>query len=442
LFEDWSKGFGAGPELHLFDDNRWWIIPQFPEGAHPNDKEHSLPEDYIILNARSARRLYALQFRAGTKPRFEKGVGALPESASHYKHEREHQRERERLKHVDEQLRKQTERRICRESKRFIVQGDNSAGHYEGKGGNVFPDQRWQLLRQTDGTFLLKNRASDRVLFARQPKPGESWHRGVGARPPSHPSTPYPRNCFWHIIPLQEKQNDSDASDEDVIDMDVAVQKNDEKSIEKYSKFGEAARLSINEEIQEKHQHADLELNRASRAEAKARASEAARLRAEAHARSKEIESLRQEAAAARVAYDEHQCNLEEEETTQKRLSGAEAEEEGGNADFIRKMRAQMAAATQGMDGLLQAEVYPEDSRRSSAEEDIERGRKKPIPRGKRVVFSKKKNALDPKKSPVDVGPCVEPAGGSQGGSRAPRRKGQRIGTGIRASKGPAPNFN
>jgi len=149
----WSQGFGAGPEVHTFDDNMWWLIP------HNEVHHEGGPVDltFVVENAHSKRRLYAQPFKQRERThRLERGVGAI------------------------------------------MPQPDDF-----GALARAHPENRWRLVQhEATGTFQLKNRSSDRLLFARQPRPGEPWHVGVGAIPNPHvPLSQQPPNTFWYLVP-------------------------------------------------------------------------------------------------------------------------------------------------------------------------------------------------------------------------------------------------
>jgi hypothetical protein len=151
----WSQGFGAGPEVHTFDDNMWWLVP------HREVHHEGGPVDltFVLENSHSRRRLYAQPFKQGERRhKLEKGVGAIMPD-----------------QHQDAAT------SIAREQ----------------------PVNRWRLVQHSEtGTFQLKNRASDRMLFARQPRPGEPWHVGVGAIPNPHVElSQQPPNTFWYVVP-------------------------------------------------------------------------------------------------------------------------------------------------------------------------------------------------------------------------------------------------
>jgi hypothetical protein len=54
MFETWAKGFGAGPELKTFKDNKWWLLPQGDN-------------IYVVVNGYSSRKLFAKQLQRGAK---------------------------------------------------------------------------------------------------------------------------------------------------------------------------------------------------------------------------------------------------------------------------------------------------------------------------------------------------------------------------------------
>jgi hypothetical protein len=135
IFETWAKGFGAGPELKTFKDNRWWLLP-VAGGAGAAGGATAAGEDgnlFVVMNFHSGRKLYSKPLKAGAK--WEKDCGALPAE-------------------------------------------------------DTSPDTLWRLVQDDDtGAFALEGAYSRRKLFARMPHRGDKWSAGVGASPPEHISS-------------------------------------------------------------------------------------------------------------------------------------------------------------------------------------------------------------------------------------------------------------
>ena len=69
MFETWAKGFGAGPELKTFKDNKWWLLPQGDN-------------IYVVVNGYSSRKLFAKQLQRGAKWELNCGAGPSEETGS------------------------------------------------------------------------------------------------------------------------------------------------------------------------------------------------------------------------------------------------------------------------------------------------------------------------------------------------------------------------
>jgi len=142
-----ARGFGAGPEAHTFDDNRWWLLPQVAGSSLT----------FVIENAHSGRRLYSQSFDQMKAVKPEKGIGAVRPVA----------------------------------------------------GEPVWPETRWVLephrVPDEPTSYVIRNTGSDRALYARLPRMGEKWHVGVGAAslPPKaqRGNRSVPLTMQWEIIP-------------------------------------------------------------------------------------------------------------------------------------------------------------------------------------------------------------------------------------------------
>jgi hypothetical protein len=111
----------------------------------------------VVENAHSGRRLYVQSFQMGNVAKPEKGLGA---------------QRRER-------------------------------------GEGVIAETRWSIepvrVKGKPNTYVIRNPAMGRALFARVPKQGEKWHVGMGAASLGDPKLrgkrPVPLSMQWQILP-------------------------------------------------------------------------------------------------------------------------------------------------------------------------------------------------------------------------------------------------